>query len=67
MSTTQFHTQSLGWVPAFEVGHIQNFTEQKHRRANKLARDMRDKVRAIKAEDQHIMDLAEYYNPFMEA
>lgn len=56
-----------GWKPAFEVGHTQKYIEQKHQRAIKLHKDMRDKVRARRAEDLHIMELAEYHYPFLEA
>ena len=54
------------WAPAFDEGVAQH-TTHKAQRSNKLARDMREKVLARRAEDRHIMELAEYHFPFMEA
>lgn len=64
---TQHNITTQGWQPPFEEVQDLAHINRKIQRSFKLAQDMRDKVRARRAEDQHIMELAEYYQPFMEA
>jgi hypothetical protein len=52
------------WLPPFdEVPAPQHF----HVKAKRSIKRAMDKVRARRAEDRHIMELAEYYHPFLEA
>lgn len=57
--------QAQTWLPFFDE-QPSHHIGRKSARETKLARD-RAKARAEREEDAHILELADYYHPFMEA